>query len=95
VRVHPGSGRKTFYLASHAECIEGMPREEGRALLDELTAFATQPRFVHAHVWQAGDLVMWDNRCTMHRAMPFDEQRYIREMRRTTVAEDVQETVAA
>src|SRR5690606_7989882 len=65
VRVHPGSGRKSFYLASHAEYIEGMPKDQGRALLDELTAFCTQPRFVVAHVWQPGDLVMWDNRCTM------------------------------
>lgn len=88
VRMHPGSGRRSFYLASHAECIEGMSREEGRALLDELTAFCTQPQFVVAHVWRPGDLVVWDNRCTMHRAMPYDEQRHIREMRRTTVAEE-------
>ena len=94
VRKHPTSGRKSFYLASHAEYVEGMPRAQGRALLDELTAWCTQPRFVVAHVWQPGDLVMWDNRCTMHRAMPFDEERHIREMRRTTVAEEVQEATA-
>lgn len=95
VRTHPGSGRKSFYLASHAEFIEDMPREQGRALLDELTAFATQPQFVHAHVWKLGDLVMWDNRCIIHRAMPFDQERYIREMRRTTVAEETAEQSAA
>jgi alpha-ketoglutarate-dependent 2,4-dichlorophenoxyacetate dioxygenase len=71
VRVHPGLGRRSFYLASHAEYVEGMPWGQGRALLDELTAYATQRRFVHAHVWEPGDLVMGDNRCTMHRAKPF------------------------
>jgi len=91
VRTHPGSRRKSLYLASHAEYIESLPREEGRALLDELTEFSTQPEFVVAHVWQPGDLIMWDNRCTMHRAMPFDEQRHVREMRRTTVAEELEE----
>jgi alpha-ketoglutarate-dependent 2,4-dichlorophenoxyacetate dioxygenase len=94
VRLHPGSGRRSLYLASHAEYIEGMPRDAGRALLDELTTFSTRPSFVYAHVWQPGDLVMWDNRCTMHRAMPFDEQRHVREMRRSTVAEDMPRTLA-
>ena len=89
VRTHPGSRREGLYLASHAECIVGQPREAGRRLLDELMAWATQPAFVHVHVWRAGDLLMWDNRCTMHRAMPFDEEKYVRELRRTTVAEDV------
>lgn len=89
VRTHPGSGRRSFYLASHAEYIEGLPRADGRVLLDELTTFCTQPQFVVAHVWQPGDLVVWDNRCTMHRAMPYDEERHIREMRRTTVAEEM------
>lgn len=64
-----------------------MPEARGRALLNELTAFATQPAFVVEHVWQPGDLVMWDNRCSMHRAMPFDHERHVREMRRITVAE--------
>jgi alpha-ketoglutarate-dependent 2,4-dichlorophenoxyacetate dioxygenase len=88
VRVHPGSGRRSLYLGMHAESIVGWDRAQGRALLDELTAHATAPRFVHAHVWRDGDVVMWDNRCCMHRAMPFDEERYVREMRRTTVAEE-------
>lgn len=95
VRVHPGSGRAGLYLASHAESIVDMPRAQGRQLLDELTAFSTRPEFVHAQVWRQGDLVMWDNRCTMHRAMPFDEDRYVRELRRTTVAEEVQELMDA
>lgn len=88
VRVHPGSGRTGLYLASHAEAVVGMPPPQGRRLLDELTAFATRSEFVHAHVWRPGDLLMWDNRCTMHRAMPFDEQKYVRELRRTTVSEE-------
>jgi alpha-ketoglutarate-dependent 2,4-dichlorophenoxyacetate dioxygenase len=72
-----------------------MPRAQGRALLQELIDFATRREFVHAHVWKSGDLLMWDNRCTMHRAMPFDETKYVRELRRTTVAEDEMELVAA
>jgi alpha-ketoglutarate-dependent 2,4-dichlorophenoxyacetate dioxygenase len=85
VRVHPGSGRKTLYLASHASHIVGWPTEQGRTLLDELTAFATKQRFVYQHRWRVGDLVIWDNRCTLHRARPFDDARYRRDMRRTTV----------
>lgn len=92
VRVHPGSGRKSLFLASHAAWVVDMPRDQGRALLDDLMAFATQPRFVHAHVWRPGDFLMWDNRCTMHRARPFDEDRYKRELRRTTVAEEMDTT---
>jgi alpha-ketoglutarate-dependent 2,4-dichlorophenoxyacetate dioxygenase len=85
VRTHPGSKRRSLYLAAHAFRIRGLPEAEGRALLDELTAFATQPRFVYSHRWQVGDLVMWDNRCTMHRGRPYDDTRYRRDMHRTTV----------
>jgi alpha-ketoglutarate-dependent 2,4-dichlorophenoxyacetate dioxygenase len=85
VRVHPGSGRKTLYIASHASRILGMDEAEGRALLAELMAFATQERFVYAHKWREHDLVIWDNRCTLHRATPFEDRRYRRDMRRTTV----------
>jgi alpha-ketoglutarate-dependent 2,4-dichlorophenoxyacetate dioxygenase len=88
VRVHPGSHREGLYLASHAERIVGMPHDEGRQLLAELMDHATRPEFVYSHVWRPGDLLMWDNRCTMHRAMPFDEEKYVRELRRTTVAEE-------
>ncbi|HUZ72243.1 MAG TPA: TauD/TfdA family dioxygenase [Stellaceae bacterium] len=87
VQLHPGSGRKTLYLASHAQRIIGMPLEEGRALLAELTAFATQRQFVYAHKWRRGDVVIWDNRCTMHRAMPFDDRHERRDVRRTTCRE--------
>lgn len=87
VRTHPGSLRRSLYLGMHAESIFERPGAGGRRLLDELTSHATEDRFVHAHVWQPGDLVMWDNRCCMHRARPFDETRYTREMRRTTVSD--------
>jgi alpha-ketoglutarate-dependent 2,4-dichlorophenoxyacetate dioxygenase len=85
VRRHPGSGRMTLYLASHATHIVGMDRAEGKALLAELIEFATQERFVYRHKWRPHDLVIWDNRCTMHRATPFADERYQRDMRRATV----------
>jgi alpha-ketoglutarate-dependent 2,4-dichlorophenoxyacetate dioxygenase len=85
VRRHPGSGRQALYIASHASHIIGMPVDEGAALLAELIAFATQPRFVYRHAWQLGELVIWDNRCTMHRATPFAATGHVRDMRRTTI----------
>jgi alpha-ketoglutarate-dependent 2,4-dichlorophenoxyacetate dioxygenase len=87
VQVHPTSGRKTLYLASHASHIVGWPVDEGRALLRELTEFATQRQFVYRHKWMAGDIVIWDNRCLMHRATPFEDVQYVRDMRRTTCRE--------
>jgi alpha-ketoglutarate-dependent 2,4-dichlorophenoxyacetate dioxygenase len=87
VHVHAGSGRKTLYLASHASGIVGWPEAKARALLDELMAHATGPRFVYAHKWRRGDVLVWDNLCTMHRATPFDDQTYKRDMRRTTCRE--------
>lgn len=86
VRTHPATGRKALYLGSHASHVIGRPVEEGRALLRELLEFATQPRFVYRHVWRQHDLVMWDNRCALHRGRPWDERRYRRVMHRTTVA---------
>jgi alpha-ketoglutarate-dependent 2,4-dichlorophenoxyacetate dioxygenase len=83
VRTHPGSGRKTLYIAAHASHIEDMPVPDGRLLLMELMEHATQRRFVHSHRWREGDLVIWDNRCTMHRARPFDTTR-VRDLRRVT-----------
>jgi alpha-ketoglutarate-dependent 2,4-dichlorophenoxyacetate dioxygenase len=87
VRLHPGSRRRTLYLASHASHIVGWPVAKGRAFLNDLIGFATQPRFVYQHRWRVGDLVVWDNRCTLHRARPFDDTRHRRDMRRTTVAD--------
>lgn len=78
------TGRRSLYLASHAESVLDMPVPEGRLLLRDLIEHATQPRFVHAHVWQPDDFVIWDNLATMHRARPFDDRKYRREMCRTT-----------
>lgn len=89
VQTHPRSKRKSLYLASHASHIVGMPVDEGRALLKELVEFATQPRFVYRHQWRVGDLLLWDNRCTMHRATPFDDFSERRDLRRTTVVGDL------
>ena len=85
VRRHPVTGRKSLFLASHAGVILGWPVPEARAFLRDLTEHATQRRFVYAHVWRQWDLVMWDNRATMHRARPFNNAE-VRDMHRTTVA---------
>ncbi len=88
VRRHPRTGRLSLYLSSHAGGIEGWPVPEARAFLRDLTEHATQPRFVYAHVWKPHDLVMWDNRVTMHRARRYDH-RQVRDMRRTTLTNEV------
>jgi alpha-ketoglutarate-dependent 2,4-dichlorophenoxyacetate dioxygenase len=85
VRVHPVTGRKSLYLSSHIGTIIGWPMPEARAFIRELTEHAVQPRFVYAHKWRQYDLVVWDNRSTMHRVRRFDETQ-VRDMRRTTVA---------
>jgi len=86
VQYHYGAGVKTLYLAAHASHIVGWPETKGRALLNDLMEFATQSRFTSAVRWdQPGDMVIWDNRSTMHRATAFDDQLYPRDMRRTTV----------
>jgi len=87
VRTHPVTGRKSLYLASHAGAIIGMPTPEARILLRDLIEHATQPQFVYVHRWRPWDFVMWDNRRTMHRVRRYD-QRYPRDMRRTTLAGD-------
>ena len=76
VRTHPETERKVIYVSPHlTRQIAGLDRRDGQVLLDELIAHATDPRFVWKHRWQVGDLVMWDNRCTMHRRTPFDDRR--------------------
>jgi len=92
VRTIPESKRKALYIASHAMRIIGMSDAEGSALLDELMAHATQSQFVYSHRWRVGDLVIWDNRCTLHRGTAYDERRYKRDMRRATVS-DIGNTV--
>jgi alpha-ketoglutarate-dependent 2,4-dichlorophenoxyacetate dioxygenase len=97
-RTHPVSGRKSIYLASHIGKIIGWPVPEARAFIRDLTEHATQPQFVYSHQWQPFDLVIWDNRCTMHRVRRYDAS-LVRDMRRTTVAGTtptvVQEPLAA
>ncbi len=83
VRLHPGSHRKTLYLSAHASHVVGWPVADGRLLLWDLTAHATQRAFVYSHSWRVGDLVIWDNRCTMHRGRPHDEAQP-RDLRRAT-----------
>ena len=87
VRVHPVTGRKSLYLSSHAGGIVGWPVQEARGFLRDLIEHATQREFVYTHKWRLGDLVMWDNRQTMHRARPFPANEP-RDMRRTTLAGD-------
>ena len=90
VRTHPVTGRKALWIAPDVTShVEDMEREEGLALLRDLLRHATQPQFVYRHEWREGDLVIWDNRSTLHSATPFDSGRYRREMHRTTIAGDV------
>jgi len=84
VRTIPRSRRRSLYLAAHAARIIDWPVPEGRLLLRDLTEHATQPEFVYRHGWRVGDLVIWDNRATMHRARPFEDAKYRRELRRVT-----------
>ncbi len=87
VRRHPRSGRKTLYLSAHASHIIGWPIADGRLLLFDLNTHATRPEFVYSHKWRVGDLVIWDNRCTMHRGRPHDESQP-RDLRRATTLDE-------
>jgi alpha-ketoglutarate-dependent 2,4-dichlorophenoxyacetate dioxygenase len=93
VRTLPRSGRKSLYVAAHASRIVDWPIPEGRLLIHELMEHATRPERVYRHRWRVGDLVIWDNRATMHRACPFDDQQHRRELRRVTTL-DVPAAVA-
>jgi alpha-ketoglutarate-dependent 2,4-dichlorophenoxyacetate dioxygenase len=87
VHDHPGSGRKVLFIASHLKGIKGWPDDEARELIDELMDFATRPEFVFSYQWAVGDVLIWDNLATMHRATQFDDTRYRRDMRRATCRE--------
>ncbi len=87
VHTHAGSGRKSLFIAAHTMDIEGMDKDEGRALIKRLIEHTTQPRYTFYVNWKPGDLVIWDNLCSMHRGGDFDAARYKRDMRRTTVRE--------
>jgi taurine dioxygenase len=88
VRVHPDSGRKCLFMGLHASHIDGWPMADGRALLAQLEAHATQDRFVYRHKWHAGDVLMWDNRCTLHTGTLYDDAKYFRVMHRLWVKGD-------
>jgi len=87
VRRHAGSGRISLFLSAHIGRIHGLPRPEALMLIRDLTEFATQPRFVYSHKWTVGDLVLWDNRTTMHRGRAYDDKTYKRDMRRVTLSD--------
>jgi alpha-ketoglutarate-dependent 2,4-dichlorophenoxyacetate dioxygenase len=87
VRRHMGSGRTSIYLSAHIGRIHGLPKPEAMMLIRDLMEFATQPRFVYPHSWAVGDLVVWDNRSTMHRGRAYDDKTYKRDMRRVTLSD--------
>jgi alpha-ketoglutarate-dependent 2,4-dichlorophenoxyacetate dioxygenase len=98
VRTHPNSGRKSLFLSAHIGTIVGWPQPEAMAFIRDLIEHATQPHFVYSHRWTQYDLVMWDNRATMHRARPYEDNTYPRDLRRVTlmdVAPTLEQQMAA
>jgi taurine dioxygenase len=89
VRTHPQTGRRCVYLGDHAEYIVGLPYDEGRALIEELNAMIIHPDLTYEHRWTAGELLLWDNRCVLHKATAFDEAHEGRVVRRCTVLGEV------
>ena len=89
VRILADSNRTTLYIASHVGRIGGLSDEDAMKLLNELTAHATQGQFVYTHRWRVGDVVMWDNRCTMHRGTDYDDLRWPRDMQRATTSDSI------
>ncbi len=85
-RVHPATGRRALYIGCHAWKVDGLPEDEGRRMLDELLAHATGDDYVYRHKWRLHDLLMWDNRCTLHAATPYDTAKELRTMYRTVVS---------
>jgi taurine dioxygenase len=89
VRTHPETGRQCLFLGDHAEYVQGMPYDEGRALIEELNALAVHADLIYEHRWMARELLVWDNRCVMHRATPYDAATQGRVIRRCTVLGEV------
>ena len=87
VHVHKGSGRKALFIAAHTMDVKGMGKEEGRALIKDLIEHCTQPQYIFSVSWNVGDMVIWDNLCSMHKGGDFEYAKYKRDMRRTTVRE--------
>lgn len=88
VRQNPLTGEKNVFVGSHVKAIEGMPEAQARSLVDRLIAEVTRPESVYRHRWRPGDVVVWDNRCTLHRGCGYDEDRYRRRVRQTRVRGD-------
>ena len=88
VRTHPSSGRKSLFLSAHIGGIIGWPRPEAMAFIRDLAEHATQEKFVYSHKWTQHDLVIWDNRATMHRVRRYDDLNTVRDLRRTTTKSD-------
>jgi alpha-ketoglutarate-dependent 2,4-dichlorophenoxyacetate dioxygenase len=88
VRTHPTSGRKSIFLSSHIGGIVGWPRPEAMSFIRDLMEHATQEQFVYSHKWTQHDLVIWDNRATMHRVRRYDDMNMVRDLRRTTTKSD-------
>ena len=89
VRTHPETGRKCIYLGDHAETIDGIDYDDGRRLVEEVNALAVRPELTYRHRWRPRDLVVWDNRCLMHRSTPYDAASERRVMRRCTILGEV------
>ena len=87
-RTHPETGRTALFIGRWAVEIDGIPKEEGEALIEDLTAHIVKPEFTYTHRWRTGDAILWDNRCTQHCALPFDDETYERHMQRTTLEGD-------
>jgi taurine dioxygenase len=88
IRTHPADGRKALWVSGGTRGFVGWNQEDSFKLIDELTAFVTQERFVYRHTWQAGDVLVWDNRCTLHTGTLFDDTKYVREIHRMWVKGD-------
>jgi alpha-ketoglutarate-dependent 2,4-dichlorophenoxyacetate dioxygenase len=95
VRTNPNTGRKSLYIAAHASMIIDWPVPEGRMFIWDLMEHATKPQFVYRHKWRVGDLVIWDNRATMHRGTPYDDTKHRRELRRVTTLDLPRHAAAA
>jgi len=95
VKVHPDTGRRSLFIGRHAHDIPGMAPAESKQLLDDLLAFACQPPRTYEHQWHPGDVIVWDNRCLMHRARPYDHRATARVMRHARIAGDPASELAA
>ena len=87
VQVNPANGKKSMLIGAHAAFIDGWTEEDSRELLDELVEYSTRLEDIYSHVWQNGDAIVWDNRCILHRATPFESNKYRRHLERTTITD--------